>query len=350
MRPRALALHAGPEARARLLGEGLHPGLFDVLVGASGGAKWLVLSALDQQLFPWLLRDRTRPLACVGSSIGAWRHLCLAQADPAAATARLRDAYIDQSYEDGAGTGDVSRVSRAILQEVLGEAGAQQVVAHPLVQTHVLAVRARGLWRSASATGLIAATTGTAFSNLLARRALGPWVERHCFHSGQREAALGFGAFPTRHVGLTADTVPAALMASGSIPLVAEGVRDLMPGEVFWDGGMMDYHIAPDFGDRDGLVLYPHFYAHLAPGWFDKPLRWRHRRPAEWPRLVMLSPTPELVASLPDGRLADWRDMRRFPTAERQRRWRAVAGAAERLAEDFAALCEGRGLAEALAG
>lgn len=348
MRPRALALHAGPEARARVLADGLHPGLFEVLVGASGGAKWLVLSALDRLLFPWLLRDRVRPLACVGSSIGAWRHLCLALPDPAEATSRLLDAYISQSYADGAGTADVSRVSRAILQTVLGKAGARHVVDHAQVQTHVLAVRARGPWRSARRVGLIAATAGTAFSNLLSRRALAPWVERHCFHTGPREAALGFGTFATRHVALNAQTLPSALMASGSIPLVAEGVRDLEPGEVFWDGGMMDYHIAPDFGAREGLVLYPHFYAHLAPGWFDKPLRWRHRRPAEWSRLLMISPTPELVASLPDGRLADWRDMRRFPTAERQRRWRAVASAAERLAEDFEALCGGRGLGEAL--
>ena len=350
MRPRALALHAGHEARTRVLAEGLHPGLFDVVVGASGGAKWLVLSALDRLLFPWLLRDRLRPLACVGSSIGAWRHLCLALPDPAAATARLCDAYIGQDYEDGAGTADVSRVSRGILQTVLGASGAAQVVEHATVHTHVLAVRARGPWRSGSGAGLIAATAGTAFSNLLSRRALGPWMERHCFHTGPRERAPGFGTFPTRHVALSAQTLPSALMASGSIPLVAEGVRDLLPGEVFWDGGMMDYHILPEFGERQGLVLYPHFYAHLAPGWFDKPLRWRHRRPVEWSRLLMLSPTPELVASLPDGRLADWRDMRRFPTAERQQRWRAVASAAERLAEDFVALCEGRGLGEALGG
>ncbi|MFM7783285.1 MAG: patatin-like phospholipase family protein, partial [Gammaproteobacteria bacterium] len=217
MRPRALALHAGSEARARVLAEGLHPGLFDVLVGASGGAKWLVLSALDQLLFPWLLRDRLRPLACVGSSIGAWRHLCLAQPDPAAATVRLRDAYIDQSYEDGAGTADVSRVSRGILQRVLGASGAARVVEHAQVHTHVLAVRACGPWRSGSGAGLIAATAGTAFSNLLSRRALAPWMERHCFHAGPCEAALGFGAFPTRHVALSAGTLPSALMASGSI-------------------------------------------------------------------------------------------------------------------------------------
>jgi hypothetical protein len=41
-----LALHAGPEARERLLDEGLKPEQFGLLVGASGGAKWLVLSAM----------------------------------------------------------------------------------------------------------------------------------------------------------------------------------------------------------------------------------------------------------------------------------------------------------------
>ena len=90
MAPRALALHAGSEARERLLDEGLRPEQFGLLVGASGGAKWLVLAALDRVLFPWLMQGRSTPLACVGSSIGAWRHLCLAQDDPAAAIIALR--------------------------------------------------------------------------------------------------------------------------------------------------------------------------------------------------------------------------------------------------------------------
>ena len=96
----SLEVHAGGAAREALLRNGLRPELFGTLVGASGGPKWLVLSALDRLLFPWLGRAlEVRHLRTIGSSIGAWRNLCLALPDPAAAIRRLEQAYIDQRYD-----------------------------------------------------------------------------------------------------------------------------------------------------------------------------------------------------------------------------------------------------------
>ena len=331
----ALALHAGQTARERLLDEGLTPEQFGLLIGASGGAKWLVLAALDRALFPWLLAGRASALACVGSSIGAWRHLCLAQDDPAAATARFEEAYIAQRYDTRPTPEHVSAVSRGILAELLGPDGAQRVASHPVLKTHVIAARARAPWRVSSKPALLAAATATAFGNLLHRSTLEASLERGCFHTGDVGSALRFPRLNTRYMPLTAQNVGDAAMASGSIPLVSAGVETLMPGEVFWDGGMTDYHFEPGLSGHDGLVLYPHFYPHFAPGWFDKALPWRRTHAAAWPNLVLLCPTREFVQALPGARVPERGDFGRFSTEERQRRWRAASEAAVRLAEEF---------------
>ncbi len=350
MASRALAIHAGPDARARLLDEGLRPEQFGLLVGAAGGAKWLVLSALDRVLFPWLMNGRRTALACVGSSIGAWRHLCLAQDDPAAATARFEEAYIGQRYDARPTPQHVSEVSRGILRELLGPTGARRVTEHPLLRTHIVAARAKAAWRVSSRPALLAAATATALGNLLHRGTLEASLERGCFHTGDASTALRFARLGTRHLPLTEANVADAAMASGSIPLVSAGVESLVPGEVFWDGGMTDYHFGPEIGGHEGLVLYPHFYPHFAPGWFDKALPWRRRRADAWPKLVLLCPTPEFVRSLPGGRVPERGDFSRFSTEERQRRWRVASAAAQQLAEEFAELAEGRALEQALTG
>ena len=57
---------------------------------------------------------------------------------------------------------------------------------------------------------------------------------------------------PTVHRTLTPDNLRAALLASGSIPLLMEGVR--IPGApgVYRDGGSADYHLDLDYGPGPG--------------------------------------------------------------------------------------------------
>jgi hypothetical protein len=80
-----LVVRAGAQATQRLRAEGFHPELFDTLVGASGGPKWLVLRHLDDVLIDRLILSRSTPLDTLGSSIGNFRHACFAQDDPHAA-------------------------------------------------------------------------------------------------------------------------------------------------------------------------------------------------------------------------------------------------------------------------
>lgn len=347
---RSLEIHAGSTARETLLGNGLRPELFGTLVGASGGPKWLVLSALDRLLFPWLSGAlEVRRLRTVGSSIGAWRNLCLALPDPAAAIERLEHAYIDQRYDLPPTPTEVSAVARRMLTAAIGPDGPLQVARSPTVQTHIIAVRGKGPWRSQNKGALLLASALTAGANVVSRSALGSLLERTCFHTGAREAALDFRPLETRYLPLEPSVVPDAALASASIPLVMSGVETIEPGQFFWDGGMSDYHFEPDFGRTDGLILYPHFYPHLVPGWFDKPLGWRRNAVARWPKLVLLCPSHEFVRRLPFGKIPDRRDFRRMGTEQRQACWRRVADESMRLAEEFAGLCDGRGLEERLA-
>ena len=103
---RSFVIRAGARAAARLRDEGFHAELFDTLVGASGGPKWLVLRHLDDVLIDRVVLPRTTPLDTLGSSIGSFRHACFAQRDPHAALARFADGYIGQAYH-GAPTPEV---------------------------------------------------------------------------------------------------------------------------------------------------------------------------------------------------------------------------------------------------
>lgn len=336
----ALEIHAGGTARALLLEHGLRPERFGCIVGASGGAKWLVLSALDRVLFPWLMDRGGAPLASVGSSIGTWRNLCLAQPDPAAASARFLEAYVGQTYTRRPTPPEVSAVSRGILAHAIGPGGARHVVGHPVLQTHIVTARGRGPWNTLRSAPLVTATAATVACNLVSRDTLGWWLERGCFHTHPERRPLAFTRLPTRYRPLTEHNLADAAMASGSIPLLAEGVQGLVPGETHWDGGMTDYHFEPAFPGSEGLVLYPHFYPFMAPGWFDKPLRWRRTTVARWPRLVVLCPSAAFVRSLPRGEIPDRRDFHRLSTEVRLRLWNQVADASQRLAEEFLQLAD----------
>ncbi|NND66626.1 MAG: patatin-like phospholipase family protein, partial [Halioglobus sp.] len=91
---KALSIYLGREAAREIGTHGWTPELFGTLLGASGGPKWFVLRYLDEVLFADFLQRSDRPLTTLGSSIGTWRHACLAMPEPATAIARLERGYL----------------------------------------------------------------------------------------------------------------------------------------------------------------------------------------------------------------------------------------------------------------
>ena len=340
----SLTLRAGSAALARIRDRGLRAEDIDIVPGASGGAKWLVLAGIDRFLFGEFLRQpRTRPLHLIGSSIGSWRMACAAQRDPIAALARGHRAYIvDQRYPRRPTARQVTDVLGNALDILLGATGVEEILAHPWARLHIITAEGRGFAASERRILLQAAIAFAAVANIVTRRALGIQMRRFIFHSAGDDTPFRHLAdLPTTHVALTRENLRAALLASGSIPLLLEGVKvPGAPGGVHWDGGVLDYHLDLDFGTGDGLVLYPHFYGHVIPGWFDKALRWRRGAAVNFRRALIIAPSPEFVASLPGGKIPDRGDFYRMPEAERMRRWQVVVDESERLGDELRELVE----------
>jgi hypothetical protein len=347
-----LILRAGPDALARIRERGLRPDDVDVIPAASGGAKWLALAGLDRYLFGELLQaPRTRPMHLIGSSIGSWRMACLAQPDPRAALERGHRAYIyEQRYPLRPTTREVTEVLGRALDVLLGPTGVDDILAHPWARLHVITAHGRGLASSERRLALQMSIALAALGNLVSRRLLGLQMHRCIFHSAGDDTPFSHLAdLPTTHVRLTRDNLRAALLASGSIPLLLEGVA--VPGAtpgLHWDGGVLDYHIDLDFGPGPGLVLYPHFYEHVIPGWFDKRLRWRRAGARNFRRALLIAPSASFVASLPGSKIPDRRDFYTMPEAERMRRWQVVVDTSEQLGDALRDLIATGRIAEAV--
>lgn len=347
MSSHALRILAGPTALRLLRADGFDPDAFSVMAGASGGAKWLVLGGLDHALAEHFVACRRRKLFLIGSSIGAWRSCCHAQSDPRAAFARFEEAYLAQRYNPHPDAIEVSRVTAGILDALLGDHGVTEILSHPLLRLNLVADRARHL-AAVEKPWVQKLVLGTAaMANVVSRRSLHLFFARTLFHD-PRDAPpfIDSQCLSATNVPLSPDNLAPALMATGAVPLVLRGVPAIAgaPAGLYRDGGIIDYHFDCELSDGDGLVLYPHFYPHLVPGWFDKALPWRRAGRDALERTVILCPSDEFVASLPGGKIPDRKDFWDFDDAERLRRWRLVIQASRRLGEEFADLAATGGL------
>ncbi len=348
----SLSMRAGPRALAIIRERGLRLEDVDVFPGASGGAKWLSIAGLDRFLFGEFLQGhRERPLHLIGSSIGSWRIACLAQRDPIAALDRGHDGYIyQQRYSGRPRPPEVTRVLTSILDSMLGANGIEEILTHPWARLHVITALGVGLAGRERGRTLSVSIAIAALANAVSRRSLSLQMKRHVFHSaGSDTPFLNLSDLPTVHLPLTRDNLRAVLLASCAIPLVLEGVR--IPGrenELHWDGGVIDYHLDLDFGPGDGIVLYPHFYDHIVPGWFDKALRWRRGKAVNFQRALLIAPSPSFVESLPGAKIPDRRDFFSMSESERMKRWQVVRQRSEELGDELRELIVSGRLADSI--
>lgn len=327
-----------------------------VVAAAAGGPKGLALIPLDRYVFGHWFRAGATPVHLLGASIGAWRMAVACAPDADAALSELAEDYVTQRYQHRPGKppapGHVSEVFADCVQRRIG-ARAAALLAHPRFRLHVFTSRGRhllgreGRWRTP------AGYLGAFVANAASRRALGAWIERVVFSDPRDALPFGLADFPGRSVALHGGNLAPAVLASCSIPFWMRAVHDIpgAPPGAYWDGGITDYHLHLDYATMaEGLVLYPHFGPHVVPGWLDKAWRSRHRATPRLDNVVVLSPSPEWVRTLPGGKLPDRSDFKTFGDdhAGRQGAWRRVLAESQRLADEFAALALGGRPVEAL--
>ncbi len=306
----------------RLKRDGWDIECFDLMLAASGGPKWLVLYGLDLRLAAQF-SARRRELHLIGSSIGSWRQACHAQGDAAAAFARFRAAYLEPwDARDGPQT-----LFRRTLDRLLGEHGAAEIVANSRLRQHVVTTR---LERPRGA--LIRDYAGAVIGNAIARPLL---TRGRLSRSVTSVVPLPAGtAYSIGHPRvLTGENLREVLLASAAVPGWLDAVRLEDEDAVHVDGGVVDYHFHP--GEFRGLsILYPHFYPHLAPGWFDRFTR-RRVPAAALSDTLLLVPSDAFVASLPYGRIPDRRDGRRLPPEALVDYWQTVFARSIELGDEF---------------
>jgi len=335
-----LTVYAGCRAFERVRSGGLLSDDVQIMAGAAGGPKWLVLGHLDRTVFSTWFKDREKPLFLVGSSSGAWRFTMAAQADPVAAVDRFEKAYIHQYYTDNPTPADIGREAIRILNDILPETGPDEILSHPFLRLNMMAVRCRGPVASEKKWVQTMAMIGAIGLNAIHRRGLRFLFDRVLFHDPRDMPPLdSMEGFTTHRVPLCRENLRQAMMASGAIPIIMPGITRIpgAPDGTYRDGGVIDYHMDLPYSPRKGIVLMLHYTDRIISGWLDKSLPWRRPSAENMADVLMVGPSKSFLSDLPYGKIPDRNDFKLFlgRDAERVAYWQTATDAGRRLADEF---------------
>jgi predicted acylesterase/phospholipase RssA len=348
--PSILTIRAGARALERIRTHGLDPADIAMIPGAAGGPKGLGIAGLDRAIFGEFLPRAPRVRHLVGASIGAWRFAAVCCRDSVHMLDEFAKGYTRQRYPPRPSRQFVSRSARDMLEELF-KGREDEILSSPNYRLHILTVRGRWPLTRDSSFSTPLGFGMAALANTLDRRHLARFIDRTVFHDARERppfivgdlaspsASVRFDAFHTHVVELDRENLSEALVASASIPLILEGVADIprAPTGIYWDGGIIDYHLHLPYQHADGLVLYPHFIDRIIPGWLDKVLPWRRARGQWLDNVVLVAPSAEYVSRLPYGKLPNRSDFKKFSGNDesREKYWRTAIAESERLAEAF---------------
>lgn len=333
-----LEIYAGPKALNTIQKEGFSPTLFRYFLGASGGPKWFVLAGLDRVIFPEFFGNAKQKLEVIGSSAGAFRAACLVQHDSTAAINRLATHYSTTTYSMRPTAAEISSKAKLLLDDVMGEQGVSQALSNDRFNLHIFVARCMGIMAKESKASQSLGCLLSAGINAISRKNLEWFYSRYVFSAQPKRLSVHDPYnLKTHWIGLNKQNFKASLLASGAIPIVLEGVKDIVaaPSGIYRDGGILDYHFDLVFGPEEGLVLYPHFYPNAIPGWFDKMLGARRPHCASYDNVVMLVPSVSFVDSLPYKKIPDRKDFEKMDADQRIRYWTQVLKETDRLGEYF---------------
>ena len=336
-----LTIRAGKRALERLKTHGLDPADVEIVPGAAGGPKGLGIAGLDRAIFGEWLPAAPRVRHLIGASIGAWRFAAASTADPMKSLSEFARLYTEQSYPPKPSRKYVSDAARTMLASLFKGREAE-ILASPWNRLHIITVRGRWPLTRDSSLHTPLGFGMAAMANAVGRRHLARFMDRTVFFDERDPHPVmpgRFDAFHTHAVKLDRGNIGEALLASASIPMVLEGVANIpsAPAGVYWDGGIIDYHLHLPYHHAGGLVLYPHFTDRIVPGWLDKGMPWRRARGQWLDNVIVVAPSREYLATLPDAKLPDRKDFSRYAgdDAKRMSTWRRAISESDRLAEAF---------------
>jgi predicted acylesterase/phospholipase RssA len=171
-------------------------------------------------------------------------------------------------------------------------------------------------------------------------------VDRVVFYNGAKPPSFCFQSqFRGNYVQINEVNFKSAVLASGAIPLVIEGVRDIYgaPRGVYRDGGLIDYHLTHQFAAKENeIVLFFHHQERIIPGWLDKNIVRRAPDAETLSNVLMVLPSQSFIENLPGGKVPDRTDFVTFIDDQETRikNWRKAVELSTPLGEDFLELVE----------
>ncbi|MCP3899966.1 MAG: alpha/beta hydrolase, partial [Desulfobacteraceae bacterium] len=222
-----ISILAGSKALKTIKDEGLDLNRVKVLAGASGSAKFLVLTGIDKVLME-MFKNRKDPLYLLGTSIGAFRMAAFCQKDPLTAIDILEREYIAQSYTLKPTKQDITLETHRILNAYIDDNQIDAILNNSFMRLSFLSNKCRHLLKKENQL-LQWLGIGMAFGvNLFSRNNLKYFFERALFSGpGSKPPFSTMNQFPINSYDLTPSNFKQALISSGSIPIVMEGISDI---------------------------------------------------------------------------------------------------------------------------
>jgi len=347
-----IEIYAGKNAAEMIFDSGLKEEMISAMAGASGGPKFLVLAGLDELIFSNWFKKRKNPLFFIGSSIGAWRGAAFACKDPVKTHKKLIESYISQKYTSNPSPAEVSAESVRILNEYLTDKDIEYILSKSPVHLGIISACCTGLSAMENKAALAASFIPAVLLNIISRELLLRIFDRTLFFDRRATPPYNTVFKEKFRVPLTGTNLKEALLSSGSIPFVMDGVNGIAgaPAGTYRDGGLTDYHLNIDFGVKDGVILYPHFGSRIIPGWLDKNLKWRKHNPQILSNVLLVAPSAKFIQSLPYGKIPDRTDFRTFfnRDSERLAYWNEVIKRSRIVGEEFMEAVNGNRIKECI--
>lgn len=314
--------------------------------GAAVGPRWLLASGFDRTLLSQGMLGRKKAVHLVGASAGAWRFAAWLQPQALESYQKFLSAYITVGFSRSDTPLTILEKFSHIINAYIEDDALPFALANKYYRLSVITARARGPVASERKFLQKSALALCYALNFLSRNHLYRFAERVVFYNGSKPPPFCLEPqFKGRYVQINEANFKYAVMASGAIPLVVTGVRNIFgaPRGVYRDGGLIDYHLSQPYAARENdLVLFFHHQERIIPGWLDKKLKKRQPDEKTLSNAVMIFPSQSFVDKLPGGKIPDRDDFMTYIDNGRQRieNWEKAVELSAPLGEDFLELVQ----------
>ncbi len=352
----SIRVKAGKRAFEVIQDGGFHLDRITTYFAPATGPRWLVATGFDLTLMKSGLLGQSRPVTLIGASAGAWRFAAWTQPEPEKSYRTLMDAYITTSYKRAETPAAILQSMQDIMNTYLEDDALPFALANKKYRLAIITARAKNLV-SSETKWIQQIGLGICFLlNAVDRAYLHNFAERVVFYNGPKPPYFCLRPdYRGRFIPLTEINFKHAVMASGAIPLVIAGVRNIYgaPVGVYRDGGLIDYHLTNHYAPKDDdVTLFFNHQERIIPGWLDKKLSYRKPPENILDNVLMVYPSEGLIDGMPGGKVPDRGDFTTFidHPAKRIESWRQAVHLAEPLGKQFLELVESGKIRDVVTG